>query len=457
MVIVSLSLTTTTLWAQEGKRVILVEVNGVKAIAKETVLAKVQTKPGSPYQDAIVSEDIRRIFALGYFTDVRADVEELPEGLKLTFIVKEKPAIASIELEGNHFLPKMKVLELFPVTKGELYDPRKVKQGVDLVKAEYARKGFSQVEIASRVEVNEAANTATLSLLIDEGPRMRIRQILVEGNQAFSDRRIRKLLKTKPRWWLFFGVYNEQVLEEDLERVRAFYRKHGYQDIEVSKEVFRDPSGRGLSVLLKLTEGLQHRIGKVAVEGTLLFPEREIRKVITLKPASVYTDDALQEDLRLIKQFYGDRGYIHADVTPQTQLDPATKRVNLTYQITEHELVYVNRIEVQGNLRTKDVVVRRELRIFPDDPFNGAKIRKSLDRLYNLGYFEEVNVATEPTQKADHEDLTVRVKESKTGSFSFGGGFSSVDRLVGLVELEQRNFDVTNVPRFTGAGQDLRL
>ena len=443
--------------AAEGDRIIAVEVRGAKTVANETILAKVQTKPGAPYQDTIVSEDIRRLFALGYFTDVKADVEPLPDGLKLVFVVKEKPTITAIHVEGQRMLAKARVLELFDVEEGALYDARTVKQGVDVLKAEYARRGFSQVEIASRVEVDAAANTAALFLAVDEGPRMRVRNVLVEGNQAFSDRRIRKLLKTKRKWWFVAGRYDEPALEEDLERVRAFYRKHGYQDVEVTKSVYRDPSGRGLYVHLTVAEGLQHRVGRVAVEGAALFPEREILRVVTLKPGAVYSAEALQEDLRLIKQYYGDRGHIHAEITPDVQLDAERKRVNLTYRLAERELVSVHRVEVQGNLRTKDVVVRRELRIHPGDQFDGAKIRKSIERLYNLGYFEEVSVDTQPTPSRDREDLVVKVKESKTGSFSFGGGFSSVDRLVGLVELEQRNFDLKGFPHFTGAGQDLRF
>lgn len=441
----------------DGTRIVALEVSGTKTVAKETIFAKIQSRVGSPYQDAVVSEDIRRLFSLGYFTDVRADVESLPEGLRLVFVVKEKPTISDIEIQGHRALPKKKAVELLALAGGQPYDPRKVKEGIDALKAEYARKGYSQAEVSSQVTMDASANTAKVSILIDEGPRMRIRQILVEGNQAFSDKRIRKALKTKPARWFRSGVYSEPVLEEDLERVRAFYRKNGYQDVDVSEEVYRDPSGRGLIVHLKIVEGLQHRVGHVSIAGTVLFPEREVRQVITLKSGAVYSTEALQEDLRLIKQYYGDRGYIHAQVTPDPQLDPSTKRVDLTYRIEEHELVYINRIEVQGNLRTKDLVVRRELRVYPGEAFNGAKIRKSIDRLYNLGYFEEVNVETEPTAAKEREDLVLKVKEAKTGSFSFGGGFSSVDRLVGLVELEQRNFDWRNAPSFTGAGQDIRL
>lgn len=441
----------------EGSRIVAVEVRGASAVANETVLAKVQTKPGAPYSEAAVSEDIRRLFALGYFTDVRADVEELPEGLKLVFVVLEKPSIAAVEFKGNRRIPKQKITELFGVRAGELYDPRKVKEGVDQVEAEYGRKGFSEAKIATDARQDAAANDVTIFVLIDEGPRMRITRILVEGNQAFSDHRIRKILKTKRRKWLFAQAYDAQILREDLDRIRAFYRKNGYQDVAAESSVSRDPNGKGLTMLFTVQEGMQHRVGQVAVDGNVLFPEREIRQIIRLKPGAVYSPDALQEDLRGIKEYYGDRGYIHAQVTPDPQLDPETKRVRLTYHITEEELAYVNRIDIRGNLMTRDEVIRRDLRIYPGERFDGAKIRKSVDRLYNLGFFEEVTVDTQPTGEADAEDLIVQVKETKTGSFSFGGGFSSVDKLVGLVELEQRNFDWRNWPQFTGAGQDLRL
>ena len=444
-------------WAGEGDRVLAVEVQGAKTVAKETILAKVQTKAGSPYQDAVVSEDIRRLFALGYFTDVRADTNTLPDGLALTFVVKEKPAVEAIQVEGSRFLRKAKVIELFGVNKQDLYDARKVKEGIDRIKAEYARKGFSQVDVVSAVDSHPERNTITLALLVDEGARLRIGRILIEGNRAFSDARIQKLLKTKTAWWFRSGAYDETVFQEDLERVRAFYRKNGYQDVQVTGDIVREPSGRRLYAHLAIVEGMQHRVGEVTVTGATLFPERELRRVIQLKPGAVYSTDGLQEDLRLVKQYYGDRGYIHAEVAPDPQLDEATKRVNVTYHITAHELVSINRIDIQGNLKTRDVVIRRQLRAYPGETFDGGKIRKSIDRLYNLGYFEEVTVDTQPTKDSSREDLIVQVKEAKTGSFSFGGGFSSVDRLVGLIELEQRNFDWRSWPSFTGAGEDLQL
>ena len=443
--------------AQEGQRIALVSVRGTRTIANETILAKVQTKPGAPYQERVVNNDIRRLFSLGYFTDVRTEVTTQPAGLEVTFVVIEKPTIETVEVKGNQFVLTEKVLDLFGVKTGQLYDARAVKEGIDQLEDAYRRKGFSDPEILSQASVDQVRNTAAVHLLVEEGVRVRIQQILIEGNTAFSDRRIRRLLKTKKRRWFGPGVFQEEVLDEDLERVEAFYRTQGYQDVLVTRTVYEAPTGSGLIIDLKVVEGLQHRVGQVAVHGTVLFPEHEVLRLLALKPGAVYNREALQEDLRRIKEYYGDRGYIKAQITPDTRLDEASKRVDVMYRITENELVYINRIDIQGNLRTKDVVVRRELRVYPGEPFDGEQLRKSIERLYNLGYFEEVSVDSEPTDEPTREHLIVNVKETKTGSFSFGGGFSSIDRLVGLIELEQRNFDWRNVPTFTGAGQDLRL
>ncbi|MBI2884959.1 MAG: outer membrane protein assembly factor BamA [Candidatus Omnitrophica bacterium] len=441
----------------EAPRVVSVDVAGLHTIASETCLARVQTKPGMLYAESVVSEDIRRLYALGYFTDIQVATEPAADGVRVVFQVTEKPTITAVEFEGFRLFRVERLRQLLGVEAGQLYDPRKVKEGVDKLKAEYRRKGYSKIAVESSVSADPATNQATVYVVADEGPQMRIRRIFIEGNLAVPDRRILKLLKTKRRHWFTAGVYDEQVLEEDAERIRAFYRRNGYQDVRVEHSLAADPSGRQLYLHLKIAEGLQHRIGTISLAGVTLFPPEDLQVLLRLKPGAVYNTEVLQEDLRTMTQYYGDRGYIHAVVTPATTLDPASKRVDLALQVEEHDLTYVRRIDIRGNLRTKDVVVRREIRLHPGEPFDGSRIRRSIERLYNLGYFEEVNVDTQATPLPQHDDLIVNVKEAKTGSFSFGGGFSSVDRIVGLVEVEQRNFDLFNPPNFTGAGQDLRF
>ncbi len=445
-------------WAEVGKeRVLDVQVEGTQTIASETILAKVQTKPGMTYNEAIISEDIRRIYSLGFFTHVQADLEELDEGIRMIFVVKEKPQIILIKVEGHKKFSEKKILEWLEIPEGALHDARKVKEGIEKIKAEYNRKGYSESEIVSRVETDEFNNTAELYVLIDEGAKIRIKDVLVEGNEAFSDSKVRKLVKSRRKWWFLKGTYDAKVLEEDLDRVRAYYRKNGYADVSVASRVYRAPDGKGLYVHLTVDEGTQYRVGEVLLQGQSIFSKEELLALVTMGPGTVFNGEDLREDMRLLKQYYGDKGFIHANVTPDPQLDEANKRVTLTYLIEEGQRVYVRRIDVQGNLKTKDEVVRRELKVVPGEVFDGAEIRKSVERLNNLGYFEEVTVDTQPTDDPRYEDLIVDVKSAKTGSFSIGGGFSSVDKLVGLLEVEQRNFDLFNFPNFTGAGQDLRF
>jgi outer membrane protein insertion porin family len=442
----------------EQKRVIFVDVEGVKTVAKENCTARVQTKPGMPYQDSIISEDIRRLYALGYFTDVRVRTEDSTEGVKVFFVVREKPFIGNLRFEGNRRIQSSRLLEISGVAKGELYDSRKIKEGIDKIVAEYNRRGYANTKVVSSELTNEEANSTDVVLVVDEGPMTRIRKVFVEGNLNFSDKRIRKLIKTKRKSFIFSpGIYNEDVLSEDLDRIKEFYRKNGYQDVDATLEVLSSPSKNGLYVYIKISEGLQHRVGNINLGGAVLFPESELKHVMHLKPGAVYNTESVQEDVRLIKQYYGDRGYINAQIAPDVELDNESKRVHLTFKIIENELAYINRVDIRGNLHTKDVVIRRELRVYPGEKFNGKNIRRSVERLNNLGFFEDVSVDTEHTDVQNKEDLIVQVKEAKTGSVSFGGGFSSVDKVLGLIELEQRNFDLFNWPNFTGAGQDMRL
>lgn len=442
---------------EESERVLAVDVEGTQTIASETILAKVQTKPGMIYNEAIVSEDIRRIYSLGFFTHVQADLEDLDQGYRLIFVVKEKPQIQAIKIEGNKKFNEKKVLEWLEINEGALHDPRKLKEGIEKIKAEYNRKGFADAEVVSRVETDTVANTADLFVLIDEGVKSKIEEVLVEGNEEFSDGKIRKLVKSRKKWWFFKGIYDPKVLEEDLDRIRAFYRKNGFADVTVDSQVYRSPDDDGLVVHLTIDEGTQYRVGNIELQGVSIFEKEELLSLLEMGTGTVFNGEDLREDIRAMQQHYGDIGFIHAKITPDPQLNEDTRRVRLVYLIEENERVYINRIDIQGNLKTKDEVVRRELKVLPGEVFDGEQIRRSVERLNNLGYFEEVSVDTEPTDDSRYEDLIVEVQSAKTGSFSIGGGFSSVDKLVGLVEIEQRNFDIMNWPTFTGAGQDLRF
>ncbi|KPK97235.1 MAG: hypothetical protein AMJ95_10035, partial [Omnitrophica WOR_2 bacterium SM23_72] len=213
-----------------------------------------------------------------------------------------------------------------------------------------------------------------------------------------------------------------------------------------------------LYIHINIEEGKKYLVGNIEVQGNRDVDLSEI--LASLKecvPGEVFSQEALQVDVANIQSLYFDRGYISCQVREASSVNPFTGRVDILYTIAEHEIAYVNKIKIRGNVKSRDVVVRRELRIFPGDRFDGEKLRRSRERLQNLGFFEQVSYDTEDTDVPDRKNLVVDVKETKTGAFSFGGGYSSVDKLIGFIEVEQKNFDWKNFPYFTGAGQDLRL
>ncbi|MBI4354964.1 MAG: outer membrane protein assembly factor BamA [Candidatus Omnitrophica bacterium] len=434
-----------------------VRVQGLSVVAEETVLAKVRTKAGAAFVQAVVNEDVRQLYQTGFFSDVSVDVQPAAEGVIVTFQVQEKPLIKAIEIQGNRILHRDKLLKMLDLKVGEFLDPKRFKDGVDQILAEYRRKGYTSAKVAHDTQVDQATGEATLYLLLDEGPKVRVASILIEGNERFSDRRIRKVMKTKRAAFWRAGVYREEVLDEDLDRIRAFYRREGFQDALVERAVATDERGRSVYLTLTVTEGPRYTVGTVELAGQQLFTEEELHSRLQMLPGSVFSQEALQEDVGSLQGAYFDRGYIFARVDPTSMLDPSTKAMQVRYRITEGELAYIDKIDIRGNSHTKDVVIRRELRVKPGDPFDGELLRRSRERLYNLGYFEEISFDHEPGTEPHHRDLVVQVKETKTGEFSFGGGFSSVDRAIGFVQVEQRNFDWKNFPTFTGAGQDLRF
>jgi outer membrane protein insertion porin family len=288
---------------------------------------------------------------------------------------------------------------------------------------------------------------------------VRIKDIIIRGNKSFPSGRILKLLKTKRAWFFNAGVLKNEVLEEDMERIKSFYRREGFTDVAVSYEVNPDPKKVYLLyITINITEGKKYLVGSVVIEGNKDIPEKAILSSLSeCIPGKVFSTEAMKKDIAGIQGIYFDRGYISAQVQESTVVNPATGRVDITYSIIENQIVYVNKIKVRGNIKTKDVVIRREMRLHPGDRFDGEKLRRSKERLTNLGFFEEVSYDTEDTREPNKKNLVVDVKESKTGAFSFGGGYSTVDQFVGFVEVEQKNFDWKNWPYFTGAGQDLKV
>ena len=441
---------------ETARQIQRVEISGNRAVNETTVLSKIKTRSGTALSQRELDEDLKRLYATGFFTDVQVDVEETLAGPRVLFRVTEKPAIEKIQFKDNKAIPEKKLLAVMKVKPKEFLDQSRLRQDLLLLKQEYEKKGYAKASFDLKTDVS-ADNQATVTIEVKEGPRVRIKKISMEGNRTFPRKRLLKLLKTKKDTLLTSGFFKEEVIQEDAERLGAFYKSEGFLDATVASRLDYNQSGKEAYLTFTIEEGRRYLTGTTTVSGTVVFPEGELRKILKMREGEIFSRERLRQDIASLQGTYFERGYINAEINAETTLEEESGTIDISYEIKENELTYLRAVVIRGNQRTRDVVVRREMRVAPGEPFDGSKLKRSRERLLNLGFFDEVSFDTEPTDKPNQSDLVVDVKEKKTGEFSFGAGFSSLDRLVGFIEVAQKNFDWQNPPTFVGDGQDLRV
>ncbi len=440
--------------AQE-KIIKAIQVRQNRTVSSASILAKVRTKVGVSFSQATLNEDIKRLYATGLFSDIKVDLQEQAEGLVITFIITEKPILTETHFQGNHVFREARLRSVLKSKANAALDRKQLMD--DLVELEnlYKKKGYARVNIQHEIVQDEQTANAKLYVTIEEGPQSRIREVAFVGNEHYSRKRLMKYVRTRKDTLWTSGFLKPEEVRQDVERLRAFYEEEGYLDVHAQEEIDESNEGKTLVLTFHIEEGQRYFVGDITIQGNALYPETELRKLITLERDRPFSREDLRQGLNGIKEFYYDRGHIFAQIDAQTLADQ--DKIHVTIQITENSLAYVSKVHIRGNTKTKDIVIRRELKIKPGERYDGSKIRRSKERLYNLGFFEEVSFDTEPGPEPDKRDLVVTVKEAKTGEFSFGAGFSSVDKLMGFIEVAQNNFDLTNPPAFTGDGQRLAV
>jgi outer membrane protein insertion porin family len=445
-------------YAEEtGKIVKAIDVRGNKTVSSLTILAKIKTQVGQPLSSLVLNEDLKRLYGLGYFTDVRIEQEDFEEGIKVIFLVVEKPILAEIRIEGNNKIHKDAIKKEMLSVLGDFVDQKRIRDDLNAIRALYEKKGFSEAGVDHALETDPVTNQAVLRVVINEGTKIRIKDIRVTGNESVGAGEILKAMRTKKMaWWGWYrsGFLKEEELSEDIERIKALYDEHGFSDVEVSTqtEAIGDSGDTVLKVLIK--EGKKYLVGDVNFTGNAVISTDELLKTIQMDSGKPFSRRNLRLDVSTIQDLYFDKGYLSSQIRSESIYNDTTDRVDIRYSIVENELTYVDKVLIQGNNKTKDIVIRRELRAYPGESFSGARLKRSKERLYNLGFFEEVKFDTEPGSLPNSRDLLVTVKEQKTGEFSFGGGYSSIDNVIGFAQIRQKNFDWQNWKNFTGAGQD---
>src|SRR5216110_1853595 len=442
-------------------RSIDVQYTGAETVGKARILAQMRTKVGQPYSNQVVEEDIAALYKTGAIQNVRIFAQPEGDGVKVIVAVQTRAILREIEISGAERIKPGRLRKEIKLKLNQAVDEQHLEEARQKIIEVYQGRGFTDVSVQFRVDpIDEKRGTARVVYTVNEGVKGAVRQINFEGNNHFSAKVLRKQMKTRGKTPIAFldksGRLDEVQLQQDLDKVREFYQDHGYIDVEI-KDVRRERMEKGPMVLtIVVAEGPQYHVRKLAITGYQNTTEQRIRALLKMKEGSVYSPKQLRDDAKAVADAYGSGGYVDLVVQPEgTPAGPAL--IDVHYSIAEGVRSFVNRVNIEGNTRTKDKVIRREVLVAPGDVFNTVRVDITKKRLENLGYFAKVETYPEETDIPGRKDLTILVQEKRTGSLSFGGGYSTVDALVGFAELTQGNFDLFNWPSFTGGGQKFRL
>jgi outer membrane protein insertion porin family len=420
-----------------------VRIDGNIRVEEDAIRVHLQTQEGRPFDQAAVDEDIKSIYAMGFFDKVDADVTKDRKGAVVTFRVVERPLVRNVTVEGNEKLKKEEIEGALRIRPHTILDPEKARQGIDAARKLYADKGYLDARITyDTVPVGE--NEVDVRYTVTESSPVRVQDIEFEGNEAFSSRKLRSLMQTKEAWILTpitgAGNLNTDVLRADMERLTAWYYDNGYVTARIDEPKV-ERRGDGLAVVVKIDEGPQFKIGRVEITGAGV-PQEDLQLPpdMATKPGEVFSAGALRDDVQRLTERLSEGGFAFANIEPATDIDPEEKVVNIDFQVERGSPVTVDRIEVTGNSKTRDYVIRREMRLQEQELFSATKLRKSREALQRVGFFQEVNITTRKSPVADDRmDVVVDVKEAQTGSFSAGAGFSSADSLLFNVRIQENN------------------
>jgi len=416
-------------------------VQGNRRVQEAVILGRVSAKIGTPFVANRTAEDIRAIFSLGFFDDVQVKVEDFEGGVKLTYMVVERPFVRDIVFAGNKKQDSATLQEKIELKLGSVYNPVEVNKSADKLKEYYETEGYFEVGITPEVEKLPDGDV-TVTYRIAEGRRISIDQIVIEGAQGLTPKQVKGAMDTQEREYIVLrGTVQRQRLDEDVDRIIQLYNDYGYVQARVeSSEIQVDREKARATIRIVVVEGPQFKVGGVDVMGNAVLPVEEIRKRVELKTGDVFSRTKLRDSVKGITDLYSAVGRASADVNPNTLQDTPGRLVNIVFEINEGPETYVERINISGNTRSEEKILRREIPMAEGDLFTSQKLARAKQRLTNLNYFDKVNATTAPGSAKDKIIVNIDVTEKPTGLFSIGGGYSSQDGALGTLDLSQRNF-----------------
>ncbi|PYK46012.1 MAG: outer membrane protein assembly factor BamA [Verrucomicrobia bacterium] len=417
-------------------RSIDVQYSGPATISRARVLAQMRTKVGLPYSDTVAEDDIRGLYNTGQFQNVRIYGQPEGDGVKVIVALQTRTMLNEIQIDGATRISPKKLRKNIGLKLNTPLREEDLEKGRQKILETYQAHGFNDIDVTFHVDpIDATRGTSRAVYTVNEGIKGSVSAVRFEGNAHFSDRVLRKQMKTRGKTILSFvdksGRLDETQLQDDLQKIREFYQNHGYVDIAIRDVRKGRTSSGALQIVIAVEEGTQYHVG-------------------------IYSAKGIKDDAKAVADAYGSGGYVDLTIVPDSS--PAHGGlIDITYRIDEGQRAYVERITITGNTRTKDKVIRREVLIAPGDVFNTVRVETSKKRLENLGYFSRVETFPVDTGVEGRKNLDIQVEEKRTGALNFGAGFSTVDSLIGFIELTQGNFDITNWPSLTGGGQKFRI
>lgn len=451
--------------AADEPKITMVEVQGNRRIEAATILAKIKTREGNIFSPAQIKEDIKTLYQLGHFEDVQVRSEGFESGLKVIFSVKEKPLIREVSFEGNDALTVEKLKEGMTLLPRTAFNMQLIQENAEKIRLKYQDEGYYEAVV---VPVISELRTGDRNVIfyIEEGDRIKLSKIVITGNKAISEKEIKSQMRNQEHWFLSFlgrsGTLRTEELKEDLEAIRNLYYNKGYIQVQVDEPVIKQrtetrriepawfpgeepaisettSAPNELVLTINIREGDQFKVGSITYKGNVILSDGELDQEVTLKRGDVFSREVLRQDVGRIMDRYDGIARPFASVVPLFNIEQEKKTVAISIDIQEGGEVRIGRINISGNSKTRDKVIRREMRLNEGDVYSKKAIRRSYERLGNLNFFENVDIIPERRLQEPLMDLNVKVKEKMTGTLSIGGGYSSVDKLVGIAEITQGN------------------
>ncbi|MFP4352494.1 MAG: outer membrane protein assembly factor BamA [Puniceicoccaceae bacterium] len=447
-------------------REVRVRYDGFPSVSEALIRGNIQVQEKAVFDQAAVDRSIRSLYGTGFFDFIAADVDPVgPDEVVVTFRVKTKYRVSAIRFEGNEKVGSSRLQDEITTEEGAFIDEFTVKSDQEAIIAYYLKKGYSNVDVEYEIVRNDATGRGEVVFRITEGRKIRVGDITFEGIGDLSASKLRSVMQLKE--WNFFtswltgsGRFDPDLLFDDRQALLAYIRDQGYLDVEIPESAVRieSPKEGVVDIDVSVDLGKQYSVGTMEVRGNTLFGDKEILAETDLRPGDVFSPSKVARAQEAIRLFYGADGYLETQVRASRSPNLETGAIDLTYQIAESRKFEVESINIQGNTKTKSIVIIRELALAPGETFDLKRMNNSQLRLENSRYFESVSLRPEPTNIPGRRDLSIVVQEGRTGNLTFGAGFSSLERAVFFAEISQGNFDLFNWRSyFQGDGQKFRL